>query len=1125
MKRGLSLLAAAVLALLFNTCSFETDGNFSGYVAGYEKGRQPLLPPTNVRATADSNGGIEITWAMSANADGYFVYRSPAAIERYRYRGPSGGMTYTDSGDNVVPNTPYYYYVIAYKGGEQSRPSDSFGPVYTTVKNDEILDKPEIINAVVLGNDITVTWTPVTGAEGYIVYRHSQYDGDFFKFHADAATTSYKDENLATGSYTYIVRGVKNNEEGYPSLPWGPEDIINIDPVPDPVPPPTPPSQPQNVRAVLNSSQPQTVTITWNAAANASFYHVYRSADDELIKKVGETSSTTYQDTTVADGKAYYYSVQGYNGTQSGYMSNSVGPVLTLPGKPVITASASANTINVEWAAVLGADTYNVYRSTNNTQFQLLSRTVRETSYTDLGLARGTYYYRVEAVNFAGSGPVSDSKSAEVVQNAAAPVISVHPVSSTYFLNMSASPLSVQASASGTLSYQWYSNTTNSNSGGTLVSSAATYTPPTNTAGTFYYYVIVTNTDNSVNGNKTATAVSNTAAVTVQGGGGGTVNAATPSISVHPAGNTYALNASASALSVTASASDGGTLSYQWYRNTTNSNSGGTLVSSAATYTPPTNTGGTFYYYAVVTNTNNSVNGTKTAAAASNAAAITVTVNAATPVISVHPVGGTYLQNVTASALSVTASVSDGGVLSYQWYSNSANSNSGGTAVGTGAAYTPSTAAAGTLYYYVVVTNTNNSVNGTKTATAVSNTAAIEVFSTVTSTNEWNNALTSIKNGGNDKNYTITINGDVPIDGTTVDSFGTASGITVTLTGNGKLLYANSFPDDNLIRLAANQTLIIDSAALTLQGKSRNDYSVVYLNGSNAQLELRNGTISGNNYTDKGGGVYVGDGSNFVMSGGTISGNTYDGGYASGGGVYVEGGTFTMSGGVISGNTSSSMGSGVSLQGGIFTMTGGTISNNSGSTTGGGIYVRGTFIMTDGEISNNTATLGGGIYINSGGNFTMYDGTISNNTINGNAGGGVYMGGGNFAMYGGTISGNTAAGNSTNGGGIYIQIGTFTMYGGTISGNTADSGNPNLSYGGGVYMFNGVFRIVTGTIYGSNASPLTLRNTAKDGGSALYFRSDSPNAQRGFFSGDTWNNLGDLSTTNDTINVEDGDLK
>jgi O-glycosyl hydrolase len=61
-------------------------------------------------------------------------------------------------------------------------------------------------------------------------------------------------------------------------------------------------------------------------------------------------------------------------------------------------------------------------------------------------------------------------------------------------------------------------------------------------------------------------------------------------------------------LTVNASSSDGGTLSYQWYSNTTPTNSGGTLISSAteASFTPSVSatTAGSYYYYAVITNTN-----------------------------------------------------------------------------------------------------------------------------------------------------------------------------------------------------------------------------------------------------------------------------------------------------------------------------------------------------------------------------------------------------------------------------------------------------------------------------------------------------------------------------------------
>jgi hypothetical protein len=74
----------------------------------------------------------------------------------------------------------------------------------------------------------------------------------------------------------------------------------------------------------------------------------------------------------------------------------------------------------------------------------------------------------------------------------------------------------------------------------------------------------------------------------------------------------------------------------------------------------------------------------------------------------------------------VYATVSDGGTLSYQWYSNTSPDTASGTPINgaTGPTYTLQ-AAAGTTYYYVVVTNTNNAVNGNKTASTTSSIAAV----------------------------------------------------------------------------------------------------------------------------------------------------------------------------------------------------------------------------------------------------------------------------------------------------------------------------------------------------------------------------------------------------------------
>ena len=77
--------------------------------------------------------------------------------------------------------------------------------------------------------------------------------------------------------------------------------------------------------------------------------------------------------------------------------------------------------------------------------------------------------------------------------------------------------------------------------------------------------------------------------------------------------------------------------------------------------------------------------------------------------------------NGTASALTVAGT---GTSITYQWYSNTANSNIGGTLISgaTSASYTPPTSTAGTTYYYCVVTNS--------TTTQTSNVSGAVIIST-----------------------------------------------------------------------------------------------------------------------------------------------------------------------------------------------------------------------------------------------------------------------------------------------------------------------------------------------------------------------------------------------------------
>ncbi|MEK0412630.1 MAG: hypothetical protein RL070_118 [Bacteroidota bacterium] len=123
---------------------------------------------------------------------------------------------------------------------------------------------------------------------------------------------------------------------------------------------------------------------------------------------------------------------------------------------------------------------------------------------------------------------------------------------------------------------------------------------------------------------------------------------------------------SGNVLSVTAV---GQQLTYQWYRNSTNSNSGGTLISgaTASTYTAPSSTAATTYYYVVVSSSCNAVTETSTVSTVTVAAAI-----AGTATVS----NRTVCNGSTSSSITFRPPTTAG----YQWMtlnSVSANSASG----------------------------------------------------------------------------------------------------------------------------------------------------------------------------------------------------------------------------------------------------------------------------------------------------------------------------------------------------------------------------------------------------------------------------------------------------------------
>jgi len=161
----------------------------------------------------------------------------------------------------------------------------------------------------------------------------------------------------------------------------------------------------------------------------------------------------------------------------------------------------------------------------------------------------------------------------------------------TQCLNSSFTPISVNVSnATANTTYQWYSNTTASNINGTslgIVNGAQTssYTPQSTVVGTLYYYCVV---------NGCGTAV--TSAVS----GAIIVNPSTSISSQSTLTQSSCINGTFNPISVAANGT--GTITYQWYKNTSASTTGGNALGSANgaqtnSYTPQATSTGTLYYY------------------------------------------------------------------------------------------------------------------------------------------------------------------------------------------------------------------------------------------------------------------------------------------------------------------------------------------------------------------------------------------------------------------------------------------------------------------------------------------------------------------------------------------------
>ena len=212
-----------------------------------------------------------------------------------------------------------------------------------------------------------------------------------------------------------------------------------------------------------------------------------------------------------------------------------------------------------------------------------------------------------------------------------------------------------------------------------------------------------------------------------------------------------------------------------------------------------------------------------------------------------------------------------------------------------------------------------------------------------------------------------------------------------TLTISGTQITGNSAKKDGGAIFAGCRNFTISgSAMLTGNTAGRRGGAICLYSdtGVDAKLDMTGGTISGNNATNDGGGVYVGKKGTLTLNGSAV----FTGNKAKwGGAIYLT--------------DNSSM-----------TMTSGKLAQNNASEQGGGVFSysdSSSFSLSGGTIESNTAGKNGGaVYINKGALNISGNPVVNGNTVSGKANN-VYLPSGKTLTISGTMSSGASVGVKT----------------------------------------------------------------------------------------------------------------
>jgi fibronectin type 3 domain-containing protein len=161
--------------------------------------------PTSVKAVSSSYNSIKTSWAAVSGASGYEIYRATSSTGSYSRVGTTTSTSFTNS--SLSTNTPYYYKVRTYRNVGSSKVYSNFSSI---ISAKPIPSVPTSFKASRLSStSLKLTWSSVTGASGYQLYRSTSSTGTYSLL-KDLTSLSYTNSGLITGKkYYYKMRSYR----------------------------------------------------------------------------------------------------------------------------------------------------------------------------------------------------------------------------------------------------------------------------------------------------------------------------------------------------------------------------------------------------------------------------------------------------------------------------------------------------------------------------------------------------------------------------------------------------------------------------------------------------------------------------------------------------------------------------------------------------------------------------------------------------------------------------------------------------------------------------------------------------------------------------------------------------